>query len=155
MVFCRLLDSKVSQFKREELQFYWPPLASCQWKEVWQLNRNERRRPLPNPTLRRWKPVGGRENSGAVRLVVGKPGFHRHEAGWGTLDSVQQTVRSRIQIFNSSHSIKTKFGIPSLSTDWIDRSPSFCPHHSAIRHAGSSSRLTNPSRTETVIRLVE
>ena len=26
------------------------------------------------------KPVGGRKNSGAVRLVVGKPGFHRHEA---------------------------------------------------------------------------
>ncbi len=67
------------------------------------------------------KPVGGRNNSGAVRLVVGKPGFHRHEAGWGTLDSVQQTIRSGIQIFNSSHSIKTRLRIPPLSTDWTDR----------------------------------
>ena len=69
------------------------------------------------------KPVGGRKNSGAVRVVVGKPGFHRHEAGWGTLDSVQQTIRSGIQVFNSSHSIKTKFKIPPLSTDWTDRTP--------------------------------
>ena len=67
------------------------------------------------------KPVGGRKNSGAVRVVVGKPGFHRHEAGWGTLDSVQPTIRSGIQIFNSSHSIKTIFRIPPLSTDWTDR----------------------------------
>ena len=58
------------------------------------------------------KPVGGRKNSGAVRVVVGKPGFHRHEAGWGTLDSVQQTIRSGIQIFNFSDSIKTRLRIP-------------------------------------------
>ena len=69
------------------------------------------------------KPVGGRKNSGAVRLVVGKPGFHRHEAGWGTLDSVQPTIRSGIQIFNSRHSIKTKLRISPLSTDWTDRTP--------------------------------
>ena len=69
------------------------------------------------------KPVGGRIHSGAVRLVVGKPRFHRHEAGWGTLHSVQQTILSGIQIFNSSHSIKTKVRIPPLATDWTDRTP--------------------------------
>ncbi len=45
----------------------------------------------------------------------------RHEAGWGTLDSGQQTIRSGIQVFNSSHSINTKFRIPPLSKDWTDR----------------------------------
>ncbi len=67
------------------------------------------------------KPIGGRINSGAVRVVVGKPVFHRHEAGWGTQDSVQQTIRSGIQIFNSSHSVKIIFRIPPLSTDWTGR----------------------------------
>ena len=39
------------------------------------------------------KPVGGRKNSWVVRLVVGKPSFHRHEAGWGTLDSMEPSTK--------------------------------------------------------------
>ena len=46
----------------------------------------------------------------------------RYEAGWGTLDSVQPTIRSGTKIFNSSHGINTKLRIPPLPTDWTDRS---------------------------------
>ena len=148
--FCGLRDSKVSQFRSEEPQFnlpHWPRASGQRFGNQNDKNPGGRSPPdlasvearfenygrscvsdtghksakCSNLASTGMKPVGGRKNSGVVRLVVGKPGFHRHEAGWGTLHSVQPTIRSGNQLFNSSHSINTEFRIPPLSTDWTDR----------------------------------
>ncbi len=152
--FCRLRDSQVSQFKREEAQLdwpHWPRASGPRFGNQNETNPGGRSPPdlasvearfenyvrscvsdtgnrsakFSNLASTGMKPVGGRKTSGTVRLVVGKPGCHRHEAGWGTLDSVHQTIRSGIQIVSSSRSINTEFRFPPLSTDWTDRTLRF------------------------------